>query len=146
MNLRMSHRPFLCGTPVSCVGRFEYHGHGPKTDRLPRAPTGKLYTKFQFDRCETFWVITRKQVPLDIQTDRWIDGQTDGQRHNIICPILQWAYKKTWQIPGSAHGMHYSTDSIWTNHGQKSGKLFLLPSWPRQCSPSNLIQPAVKTV
>ena len=47
---------------------------------------GKLYTRFQFDSCNTFWVIMQKWC-------LWTDRQMDRQRHNIICPILRWAHK-----------------------------------------------------
>ena len=61
---------------------LENQGHDAKTIRLPQGPMGKMYTRIEVDSCDTF----RVEV---VSSDR----RTDRQHHNIICPILRWAYK-----------------------------------------------------
>ena len=43
---------------------LENWGHASQTNRLPRGPMGKLYTKDQYESCNTFWVIAWKYVLL----------------------------------------------------------------------------------
>ena len=47
---------------------LENHGHDTKTNRLPQRPMGEA-TKCQYDSRKNFWVITRKWVSSDRQTD-----------------------------------------------------------------------------
>ena len=53
----------------------------------PQGPIVKLYTKYQYDSCESFWVIAWKRLYSERQTDRWTDRQTNRQHHKIICPL-----------------------------------------------------------
>ena len=59
---------------------LENQGHNPKTSSGDYREA--IYIRFQFDRCNTFWVITWKRV----SSDRQRAGQTDGQWHTTICP------------------------------------------------------------
>ncbi len=53
-----------------------------------QGPKGKLYTRYEVDSCKTLSYCVETDVSSDRRT------VTDGQRHNIIRPILRWAYNK----------------------------------------------------